>query len=91
MNQLTDDVDKTIMDEVAEARAEGNNVDYVETRDAFYGHSVECIDDPNATNSSWVNGLIFGNPGVYAKASPLSFHPNALGQSAFAKLINAAR
>ncbi|WP_460628203.1 SGNH/GDSL hydrolase family protein [Intrasporangium mesophilum] len=87
MNQISDDLDAALMAEVRDAKARGINVDFVETRDAFRGHSVECIDDPNATTSPWIRGLVFNDGFLAVSVSPFSFHPNVAGQRAFATAV----
>ena len=91
-NQIGDDLDAAIMESVTTARSQGVNVDFVETRDAFYGHWVQCINDPNATSDPWINGLVFDNATVLTVSpSPFSFHPNGAGQASFAALYEAKR
>ena len=93
LNQLTDDFDAALMRQVNVARSLGINVKYVETRDSFRGHSLACIEDPNATADPWIHRLLLDSgPNLLNLASsPYSFHPNATGQERLAELVNGAR
>jgi hypothetical protein len=75
-NNATDTLDAVISTEVAAAQKQGIKIQTVDARPDFAGHEV-CSTTP------WINGLITSGLG----ASPFSFHPNAAGQSDFAKLF----
>lgn len=88
LNQIADDLDSVLMQEVQQARRRGLNVDYVETRDAFYGHSIQCINDAKATPQPWINGLLFDNAtALTVSPSPFSFHPNSRGHRKLTRLV----
>lgn len=61
------------------AAADEAGVEFVDPTDVFRGHGIGS-DDP------WLNDLDFGGPGMMI-VDPSSFHPNAAGHSAIAKLL----
>ena len=85
INKGVDQVDDKITSEVALARAAGLDIRTVDPRPVFDddangaspgGHGV-------CTAQMWLNGLQLGGDKVY------SFHPNRMGQSAFAGVVKA--
>lgn len=74
MNDKAGDLNAIIRSAAAEA-----GVEYVDPTNAFKGHGLGT-DDP------WFNDLDWGGPGLMP-VDPSSFHPNAKGHAAFAKLI----
>ncbi|MFC7624062.1 SGNH/GDSL hydrolase family protein [Microlunatus sp. GCM10028923] len=74
MNEKAGDLNQIL----AEAAHE-SGVEFVDPTDAFKGHGLGT-DDP------WFNDLNWGGPGMMP-VDPSSFHPNAKGHAAFAKLI----
>jgi hypothetical protein len=86
LNEAADRLDGTIAGQVRIAQGLGLDVDLVDPRADFADHGVHCNSTTiNAT--PWINGAsVTGFP---PGPSPFSFHPNALGQEDFAKLIPA--
>lgn len=74
MNERAGDLNAVLASAAAEA-----GVEFVDPTDAFRGHGLGS-DDP------WFNDLDWGGPGLML-VDPSSFHPNAKGHAAFAKLI----
>jgi hypothetical protein len=86
LNTLGDNLDDLIVDHsVILAQAAGvpaSLLSFVDPRFTFEGHSV-CSQSP------WLNGALFAAR-FTTTASVFSFHPNKLGQAAFAQLIERA-
>lgn len=76
MNSAGDTLDTTIAQQVAIAKAQGINIQAVDTRSDFQAHEI-------CGSSAWFNALILNG----TTPSPFSFHPNSSGQTDFAKLI----
>lgn len=74
MNERAGDLNATMAAAAAEA-----GVEFVDPTGAFRGHGLGS-DDP------WLNDLDWGGPGMML-VDPSSFHPNASGHEAFARLI----
>jgi lysophospholipase L1-like esterase len=74
MNQKAADLNANLAQAAKEAGAE-----YVDPTDAFRGHGIGSSDP-------WMSDLAFGGPG-WTVADPGSFHPNAAGQAALARLV----
>jgi hypothetical protein len=83
INNGVDALDKEIVQQIQVAQAAGVDVTGVDPRSQYatpngQGHGV-CSDQP------WINGIHLTHNGNHvAKAAPESFHPNSLGQAAFA-------
>ncbi len=67
------------LNDILESAAAAAGVEFVDPTGAFNGHGLGT-DDP------WFNDLDWGGPGMMP-VDPSSFHPNAKGHAAFAKLI----
>jgi len=74
MNQKGAELNATLA-----ATAKEAGVEFVDPTDAFRTHGIGSSDP-------WMNDLSFGGPGMSA-TDPGSFHPNATGQAALARLI----
>lgn len=74
MNDRAGDLNATLASAAEEA-----GVEFVDPTGAFRGHGLGS-DDP------WFNDLDWGGPGMML-VDPSSFHPNAKGHEAFARLI----
>ncbi|KQX66009.1 SGNH/GDSL hydrolase family protein [Angustibacter sp. Root456] len=76
MNAKADELDEMLR---AAARDSGANVEFVDPRGAFAGHGIGSADP-------WFNDLSFQANG-FTPVNPGSFHPNAAGQRALARLV----
>ena len=76
MNAKADELDEMLR---AAARDSGANVEFVDPREAFAGHGIGGADP-------WFNDLSFQANG-FSPVNPGSFHPNAAGQRALARLV----
>jgi lysophospholipase L1-like esterase len=74
MNEKAAELNAMLRSAAAETGAE-----FVDPTDTFRGHGIGS-DDP------WINDLDFGGPG-WMITDPGSFHPNATGHAALARLI----
>ncbi len=74
MNQKAAEMNAMLASTAKEAGAE-----FVDPTEAFRGHGIGSSDP-------WINDLDFGGPG-WMKTDPSSFHPNATGHAALARII----
>ncbi len=81
MNEIGAHANAQIQAAIAEANAQGANIEYVDVSHALDGHEIGS-DDP------WMNDLTV-SWGLPPSVSPASFHPNAEGQAAIAEAVNA--
>ncbi|WP_375424592.1 SGNH/GDSL hydrolase family protein [uncultured Friedmanniella sp.] len=79
----SDRLNAALESSVARARHQGVRARYVDVAGAFTGHNV-C-----STGTPWVNGLVV-NPTNPPSVATASFHPNALGQQAYADAVAGA-
>jgi hypothetical protein len=79
----SDGLNAAIAGSVARARRHGIRATYVDVATPFTSHNV-C-----STGTPWLNGLVF-TPTLPPTVATASFHPNALGQQAYADAVAAA-
>jgi hypothetical protein len=89
INSLANDLNRTISAQVDKARAASIGID-IEPVDpngpkgpfgGFDGHRICDSGNP------WINGLVWADTALAWQFSPFSFHPNALGQTGFATVM----
>ncbi len=83
VNTMGDLMDQTISGAVAEVKATGVNIHFINPNSVFSGHEI-------CSSSPWFGGIVTEETSGSGTSAPGndSFHPTAAGQQAFAKLVN---
>jgi lysophospholipase L1-like esterase len=83
LNQMGDLLNQEISGAVAQVKATGANIHYIDPNSAFTGHEI-------CSSSPWINGVVSEQTSGSGTSAPGtdSFHPTAAGQQAFATLVD---